>query len=71
MAAGRPVIASRVGGLGQLIVDQETGVLVEPGDEASLAAAMTLLIGDATRRERMGIAAKERARAFRASAVVH
>ena len=37
MAAARPVVASRVGGLAEVVVDGETGLLVPPGDPAALA----------------------------------
>jgi glycosyltransferase involved in cell wall biosynthesis len=62
MAHGRPVVASAVGGLLDLVVDGETGILVEPGDVAGLRAALERLLGDAELRTRMGAAARERAR---------
>ena len=40
MAAARPVVASRVGGLAEVVVDGESGLLVPPGDPAALAAAL-------------------------------
>ena len=46
MAAGRPVIATRSGGVVDIVVDQETGLLVEPGNSDELAQAMTRLIED-------------------------
>ncbi len=63
MAHGRPVVASAVGGLLDLVVDGETGVLVEPGDVAGLRAALERLLGDAELRRRLGEAARERIRA--------
>jgi glycosyltransferase involved in cell wall biosynthesis len=62
MAQGRPVVASAVGGLLDLVVDGETGILVEPGDVAALRAALERLLGDAELRARMGAAARVHAR---------
>jgi glycosyltransferase involved in cell wall biosynthesis len=70
MAMGKPVIASRIGGLQNLVVDDETGILVTPGDAGSLRAAMERLIGDKQTRERMGRASARRAPLFHVSAVV-
>lgn len=70
MAVGRPVVASRTGGLGELVVDRETGVLVPPGDPDALGAALAALLADADLRARMGRSARERAAEFSASAVV-
>jgi glycosyltransferase involved in cell wall biosynthesis len=60
MAAGRPVVASRVGGLGEVVVDGETGALVPPGDPASLAEALRGLAADPARRARLGEAGRAR-----------
>lgn len=60
MAAGRAVIGSRVGGLGEVIVDGETGLLVPPGDATALAAAIITLAGDPARRQQMGRAGAAR-----------
>lgn len=54
MAAGRPVVAARVGGLSELVHDGETGLLVTPEDPAALAEAMVRLGLDAGERARMG-----------------
>ena len=62
MAAGLPVIASRVGGLAEA-VDDETGVLIAPGDTAALAAAITRLTADPALAERLGAAGAARVRA--------
>jgi glycosyltransferase involved in cell wall biosynthesis len=62
MAHGRPVVASSVGGLRDLVVDGETGLLVPPGDVAALRSALERLLGDAELRHRLGAAARERAR---------
>ncbi|MCL8208438.1 MAG: glycosyltransferase [Actinomycetia bacterium] len=55
-AVGRPVIASRVGGLPEVVVDGVTGVLVPVGDIAALAAALAELLRDPARRAVMGAA---------------
>jgi glycosyltransferase involved in cell wall biosynthesis len=60
MAAGRPVVASRVGGLGEVVVDGETGVLVSPGDPASLAEALRGLASAPARRAALGQAGRAR-----------
>lgn len=52
-ATRRAVIASAVGGLPELIRDEDTGLLVEPGSGASLASAMRRLVGDGPLRERL------------------
>jgi glycosyltransferase involved in cell wall biosynthesis len=61
MAHGRPVVASSVGGLLDLVVDGETGIHVAPGDVAALRAALERLLGDRELRRRMGEAGRQRA----------
>ncbi len=70
MATGRPVIASRTGGLIDLVSHEETGLLVPPGDVNVLRQAMERLIGDPELRSRMGHAAKQRVGQFQAGQVV-
>jgi glycosyltransferase involved in cell wall biosynthesis len=62
MAAGLPVVASRVGGVPELMVDGETGLLVPTGDPDLLAAAVGRLLDDATLRRRLGEAGRARVR---------
>jgi glycosyltransferase involved in cell wall biosynthesis len=62
MAAGRPVVGSRVGGIPEMILDGETGVLVPPSDSAALAEAIGRVVHDAPLRGRMSQAARARAR---------
>jgi glycosyltransferase involved in cell wall biosynthesis len=62
MAHGRPVVASAVGGLRDLVVDGETGLLVPPRDVAALRAALERLLADPELRRRLGSAGRERAR---------
>ncbi|MDJ0928322.1 MAG: glycosyltransferase family 4 protein [Gammaproteobacteria bacterium] len=64
MGAGRPVIASRVGGLAFSVVDHETGLLVDAEDVSGLAAALESLISDPGLRQRLGTGAKVRADAL-------
>ena len=59
----RPVVATRVGGVPDMIVDGESGLLVAPGSPAELAAAITRLLGDADVRAELGEQAAARARA--------
>ena len=63
MAHGRPVVASAVGGLLDLVVDGKTGLLVPPGQPGRLRAALERLLGDSELRRRLGAAARERIRA--------
>jgi glycosyltransferase involved in cell wall biosynthesis len=60
MAAGRAVIATRVGGTPELIVDGKTGLLVERNDPAALALALVRLLADANLRAELGAAARGR-----------
>lgn len=53
LLARRPVVASRVQGLAEVLVDGETGLLVEPGDPAALAAAVGRLLADDALRARL------------------
>jgi glycosyltransferase involved in cell wall biosynthesis len=64
MAHGKPVVASAVGGLLDLVVDGETGVLVPPGDVLALRDALERLLADPKLRRRLGAAGRERARAL-------
>jgi glycosyltransferase involved in cell wall biosynthesis len=61
MAAGTPVVATRVDGLPELVVDGVTGALVEPGDTAALAVAVLRVL---EQRKAMSTAARERAARF-------
>ncbi len=69
-AAGKPIVASDIGGLRDIVVDGETGSLVAPGDPGGLRAALVRLIADPGLRKRMGAAAAWRAESFSADAVV-
>jgi glycosyltransferase involved in cell wall biosynthesis len=58
--AGKPAIASRFGGIAEVVSEGEGAVLVPPGDEAALAAAMEQMLRNPEVTKRMG----ERARDF-------
>jgi glycosyltransferase involved in cell wall biosynthesis len=60
MAAGRPVVGTRVCGVTEVIADGETGLLVPPRDPAALAAALIRLLCAPAKAERMGQAGRVR-----------
>lgn len=60
MACAKPVIASRVGGNPELVIEGRTGLLVNPGSSSDLAQAVQLLATDADSRIRMGEASRAR-----------
>jgi glycosyltransferase involved in cell wall biosynthesis len=70
MSMGKPVVASRIGGLPDMVIDGQTGDLVSPGDPHELREAIRGLLADPGRRERMGSSAKQHAAAFQAASVV-
>jgi starch synthase len=63
MACGTPVVASRVGGIPEVVVDGETGRLVEPGDVAALGQALREALADPELARRMGEAGRRRVEA--------
>jgi glycosyltransferase involved in cell wall biosynthesis len=64
MAHGKPVVASAVGGFLDLVVDGETGLLVQRGDRRALRATLERLLHDRDFRHRLGVAARARAAQF-------
>ncbi|MEO8076967.1 MAG: glycosyltransferase [Acidobacteriota bacterium] len=62
MAAGKPVVATAVGGIPEVVVDGETGFLVPPRDHAAMAGAIERLLTDEPLRRRMGEAGRARVR---------
>ncbi len=54
MACSRPVVATRVGGIPELVSDGLTGFLVLPGDSAAIAEKILALLNDGEMRSRMG-----------------
>jgi glycosyltransferase involved in cell wall biosynthesis len=61
MAAGKPVVAARIGGLPEMVEEGLTGLLFEPGNAAELAEKMRCLSSDKELRARMGRSAREKA----------
>ena len=70
MSRGRPVVASRLGGIVDIIEDGASGLLVPAGNEEALAAAMQRLLDDDGLRSNLGNAARERVEVFAASRVL-
>jgi glycosyltransferase involved in cell wall biosynthesis len=70
MALGRPLVATRMGGLTDLVEDEASGLLVPPDDPAALRTAMQRLIADPALRARMGEAGRRKLAAFQAGSVV-
>lgn len=61
MATGLPVVSTRIGGIPEMVVENETGLLVQPGDIAALAGGIEKLIDDRALAQRLGQAGYERA----------
>lgn len=70
MATGVPPVATRVGGIPEVVTDGVDGTLVPPGDPEALATAIGKLLADPAGRAEMGLRATERATAFDLSAAV-
>lgn len=60
MASGLPVVATRAGGVADLVCDGETGYIIEPGDEKTLLTAVLSLIEDPATRVQFGVNARAR-----------
>jgi glycosyltransferase involved in cell wall biosynthesis len=61
MATGLPVVSTRIGGIPEMVIDNETGVLVEPHDVVALAGAIEMITNDRALGQRLGHAGYERA----------
>jgi L-malate glycosyltransferase len=64
MQFAKPVVATRAGGIPDVVVDGETGILVAPQDPAALGAAIARMCADGALRERLGQGGAARVRAF-------
>jgi glycosyltransferase involved in cell wall biosynthesis len=64
MSLGKPVVASTTGGIPEVVADQETGLLVPPGDAGSLALAVSRLLRDPALARAMGEAGRRRSSLF-------
>jgi len=69
-ALGVPVIATRVGAVPEMVIDGETGILVEPSDELELARAVEVLIGNHELRKRFSLNARKFVKNFTLEAAV-
>jgi glycosyltransferase involved in cell wall biosynthesis len=70
MSMGRPVIVARSGGLGEVVADGKTGLLVPPGDAVALGESIEYLVKHSEIREQMGQAAREHAFQFSTDLIV-
>jgi glycosyltransferase involved in cell wall biosynthesis len=61
MAAGLPVVATRVGGVPEIVQEGHTGFLAPAGDDEQLSAAIKRLVDNASLRQKMGAAGRSRA----------
>jgi glycosyltransferase involved in cell wall biosynthesis len=61
MACGLPVVASNVGGIPEMIDSNQNGILIQPGNERGLSAALLKLIGDRNFAKRLGSNARKKA----------
>lgn len=64
MASGLPVVATRIAGIPEQVIDGATGYLVDPGDARALADRLDVLIAHPDRRRAFGAAARDRAQRF-------
>jgi glycosyltransferase involved in cell wall biosynthesis len=70
MSYGLPVVASRVGGLPEVVEEARTGWLIEPASPDALAQAILAAAGDRARLKQRGLNGRERARQFSAHIMV-
>lgn len=65
MACGVPVVASRIAAIPEVVLDKETGLLVEPGDPVDLVSKLRLLLGDPSRCRSLGRAGIKHVKQYR------
>jgi len=70
LAAGRPVVASAIGGIPEIVHDRREGLLVAPGDAAALTAALHTIVDDGALREALADNALLRARTYTPAEVI-
>jgi glycosyltransferase involved in cell wall biosynthesis len=70
MACGKPVVATNVGGIPELVVDNETGFLVEPRNAPALAAAILRILENPQKARQMGSSGRERVKRHYAKNVI-
>ena len=70
MAAGKPVVASRTGGIPDLVINGKTGYLVDPGDSKGLAEAINQLLENPALRKTMGREGRKRCHLFSEAAMI-
>ena len=64
MATGLPVVSTNIGGIPEMVIENETGFLVQPGDAAAMADAIETVINDCSLAAKLGQSGYERARAL-------
>ena len=62
MATGLPVVSTNIGGIPEMVIENETGFLVHPGDAVAMADAINKIVGDAPVARRLGQSGRDRAR---------
>lgn len=70
MALGKPIVATNVGGVPELLGNGQAGILVPPGDSAAIAEAVSTLLCDPARARALGEAGRRRASRYSAEAMV-
>lgn len=60
MAMGKPIVATEVGGVGEVLRDEGADFLLRPDDAEGLAEAVLVLLGDRAKREALGTANREK-----------